>query len=371
MEQLTPEDPEGDGHESNGELPFPDDDEPIKCWDWDASGGVDRSFWCVFQLRDYARWFSNYYTKARFHQLKKDWNVPSETETPAPQRVDSEEHDKRKANQGIAEGPVTHANVYASIRIARDGSITALDAYSNSITMSRNGVSVASATNLNLEAAGSINMVAGRDINAIARNSIDVCGLNGGLTLRGDSWVQIGTEGGILLESNGPRFSGADAQNHLQDQFSKRRVPGLYLKSKGNIGLFSDGDMKVIGKGVQFFEAPIQILDGTIVTLAGSLTALQDLVLTKGLVWSDTILVGDLYSGNLVEGLFGAPAHMMGTLHDSDDRITGPTAEGITEDLAPEKFEQLLGPWGKTKFYHRTDEEYGTADKSPTGNQAL
>ena len=80
-----------------------------------------------------------------------------------------EDREKKEANSGEPY-PDKVKETYATIKIAKDGSILLLDSYENTITMSMTGIDVSSHNNLRLEAAGSVNIVAGRDINLLAKN---------------------------------------------------------------------------------------------------------------------------------------------------------------------------------------------------------
>ncbi len=355
-------DPEGDGEFTNMELPFPSDDAPIKCWDWNKSGGVDKSFWCVYQLRDYGRWFSNYYTKARFHQLKEDWKVKSEAETDEPRRKDSDEIDKREANLDI---PETYMDVYSSMRIYRDGSISVNDAYENSIVLSESGVNISSATNLQLEAAGSVNVVAGRDFNVIARNSVDLNALKGGMSLRSETFLQqYCHKGGILIETDtemGPTIWDKDNMDQPDvGQLDPSRVGGILLWSRNSsMRLLSKYDMGLRSdQGFQFFRGAVQMWDSEApMLLKNQLLLTGDVAACKGLFWTDESIIEQLYIGNDYKSVFEHPGHIIG---DNDRNLI----HGPMEDLFDDKFEKYMDGFIARnydgKFQHRTDQEYGT-----------
>ena len=360
--QLLPEhDADGDGEQTNGELPFPSDQEPIKAWDWNASGGVDKSFWCVYQLRDYGRWFSNYYTKARFHQLKLDWRVPPESEVKEPKRKDSDEVDKRQANAGI---PETYYDVYSAIRLYRDGSVSVTDGYENSITLSESGISVSSATNLQLEAAGSVNIVAGRDFNVIAKNSVDLSALSGGMSLRSETFLQQFCKlGGILLETEtftGPNIWNDDAIDTPDaQQLDPSKIGGIVLWSKNSsLRLLSKMDMGLRSEnGFQIFTGNVQLWDSEAPMLFNKQLLLTgDAAFLKGLFWTDSSIIKDLYIGNDYKSIFEHPGHIIGD--NEEEKIKGPP-----EDIF-QGFEKIIDSFKSRKwhgkFQHRTDEEYGT-----------
>lgn len=360
--QKKPEhDDEGDGEQTNGELPFPSDKEPIKSWDWNASGGVDKSFWCVYQLRDYGRWMSNYYTKARFHQLKEDWEVPPEAQVKEPLRKDSDEKDKKEANAGI---PETYIDVYSAIRMYRDGSISLSDGYENTIVMNENGVNVSSATNLQLEAAGSVNIVAGRDCNVVARNSVDLNALKGGMSLRSENFHQTYCKnGGILLETEtsvGPVIYNDDAIDMPDaEQTDPRKIGGIVLWSKNSsMRLLSKTDMGLRSEqGFQIFRGAVQLWDSDAPMLfKKQLLLLGDFALLKGLMWQDGAIIKDLYIGNDYKSIFEHPGHVIGD--NDEEKITGPPDDPFT--MFDEILDQFKSRNWDGKFKHRKDKEYGT-----------
>ena len=379
LQKKAEHDPDGDGFITNGELPYPSDKEPIKCWDWNKSGGVEKSFWCVFQLRDYGRWFSNYYSKGRFQQLKEDWDVPSEAATPKPRRVDDEEIDKEEANAGIPEGPITHDQVYSAIRLYRDGSISLSDGFENTITMSRNGISLASSTNLQLEAAGSVNIVAGRDVNLVGKNSVEASALRGGISLRGENWIQQFSKGGILIESES--FAGDTIWNDdniddpESDQEDQYKIGGICIWSKNSslrlisaadMGLRTDYGKQIFAGFHQIWKSDLPMVFNDQLALVGGVT------LVKDLLWADMHMVKDLYSGNLVE-IFGIPVHVLGDTID-EEKIVGPSDKpnvAAIFDSAKEISSAFRERDWAAKFMYRTREELGTEKEDATSNQAV
>jgi hypothetical protein len=352
---------DGDGEKTNGELPFPSDKEPIKSWDWNKSGGVDKSFYCVYQLRDYGRWMSNYYTKARFQQLKVDWEVPSEAEVPKPKRKDSEEIDKMEANAGI---PETHYDVYAAIRIYREGSISLTDGYENTIVMSDTGVNISSATNLQLEAAGSVNIVAGRDFNVIANKSADINALEGGISLRSETFLQqYCKKGGILLETdtyNGPVIWNSDEIDVPDSgQQDPRRIGGIVLWSKNSsLRLLSKHDMGLRSEnGFQIFRGMVQLWDSDAPMLfKKQLLLTGDVALLKGMMWQDSALIKDLYIGNDYKSIFEHPGHVIGD--NEEEKIKGPPEDVFA--MFDDVIDSFKARAWDGKFQHRKDIEYGT-----------
>jgi hypothetical protein len=231
LEQFPEYYPDGD---KIFETPYPPELDPLKIWDFGKSGGPGKeknSHYNIYQIRKYVKWFSNKYSKAQFLRLQKDWKVPSEYEVPEPDRQSQKQEDKALVNNGIPNPPI---EAYATVRIQKDGSILILDAYDNSIVMSKGGVQLASTNNVQIEAAGSINMMAGRDINMSARNNIDLTAVQKGISIRSKTFFQQYCEkGGILFEtdqvSDGRVYDAEDNPDANHDDES--RIEGIYFKT--------------------------------------------------------------------------------------------------------------------------------------------
>ena len=223
-----------DGNKPGEEFLNEDGLKYLKNWDFEASGGIDNIHYCVYQVREYAKWLSNQHALAQFLRLDKDWKVPRESEVPEPELQGQHQKDKMTANKGN-KVPEAALNSYATIKICKDGSIVLLDSYDNAVTLSKSGLQLSSHNNVQIESAGSINMVAGRDINMLARNSIDLTSTKGGLSLRGENFIQqYCRRGGIILEtdqsSDKEIFEIQD--NNLAQQDDPSRIQGVVLKSK-------------------------------------------------------------------------------------------------------------------------------------------
>jgi hypothetical protein len=211
--------------------PYPPELEPLKNWNFGESGGEDNSHYNIYQIRSYVKWFSNKFSKAQFLRLKEDWKVPSEENVPEPDVKGQKQFDKQLVNNSIKQPPI---ETYATIRIQKDGSILLLDAYDNSVVLSKGGVQVSSSNNLQLEAAGSINMIAGRDINMTAKNNIDLNALQKGISIRSKMFFQQYCEqGGILFEtdqiSSNRVYETEDDPDAPHD--SETRIEGIYFKT--------------------------------------------------------------------------------------------------------------------------------------------
>ena len=312
-------------------------------------------------------------------QLKEDWEVPSEAQTPKPLRKDSGELDKQEANDGIPEGPVTHDEVYSAIRLYRDGSVSLTDGFENSITMSRNGVTVASATNLQLEAAGSVNVVAGRDFNVVARNSADINALRGGLSLRGENYIQQYSKGGILIESESYQGRTIWNDDNIDDpdleQDDPNRLSGICIWSKNSsLRLISAADMGLrTDYGKQIFAGLHQIWKSEMpMVFNNQLALVGEVTFVKGLLWADMSLIEELFIGNDYKSIFEHPGHIIGDTMD-EDKIKGPSrteANKIFDDARDISLAFKKREW-RGKFKHRYKKEYGTLSNDSTSNEAV
>jgi hypothetical protein len=201
------------------------DPEPMANW---IPGDDTKLFETAYQLRDYSRWFSNLYSLAKFHMKSREYHVPDPKDV-AEVEKDGKDPEKNKANGSY--GPELHTmymNRYACIRIMRDGSVVAMDAYGSAINMSGGDVSVSSARNLNLEAANHVFIKAGNDVIVKARRSIEMSAVVGGILTKSKAYMQSLCEAGsIVLES----FLSDSSES---DEVEARIVEdsGLVLKAK-------------------------------------------------------------------------------------------------------------------------------------------
>jgi len=179
-------DPKGNLSDTTLALPAPT---------WKPSDS-DNLFEMAFQLREYARWLNNSCALSRFRQLDREWQIPSETDTPAPD-INSAEADRKKANGGA----VNWQTVYSTIRIYRDGSIQTVDAYGNAITTTKVGIQISTPKDLYLQAGGSVNIVAGRDFNVVAQKNVNLSAVTAAVRLSSKTAMQFFcTAGNIVYE---------------------------------------------------------------------------------------------------------------------------------------------------------------------------
>lgn len=163
---------------------------------WRPTGSL---FEMAFQLREYARWLSNTWSLARFRQMDLDFRVPTEAESPAP-NPNSFQPDKHGQNKDNQDREVSSwREVYACIRILRDGSTVIVDGYGNSIMTTAVGVQISSASNLYLEAAGSVNIVAGRDINLLAQKNVGITAVKEAVRIKSEAALQMLSKVGKVI----------------------------------------------------------------------------------------------------------------------------------------------------------------------------
>lgn len=212
----------------------------LKIWDF---GGKDAKtiHHAAFQLREYSRWLASYHSLSRFLQMEGDYKVPSEAEVPAPSWHNGEE-DRKRANAG----GLAYRDVYATIRIMRDGSILNYCSYGHSVLMHKHGVHVSSSKDLTFEAANNIWMVAGQGIYMTARRSIEISAITGGLALKARTWLTGLCEwGSIWLKSdakdpNKPGYTAETPESDTQDPPPVVLDQAILLDApQGRVGTFA------------------------------------------------------------------------------------------------------------------------------------
>jgi len=190
----------------------------------------------AYKLRDYAKWFSNYYSMSGFYSAEDDFNIPEKEEDVSEPVKDND--DPENAKQSISDGIHTkYVNAYSTIRIFRDGSIVLFDAYGSSITMAGGDVSIAATNNLRLESAGDINLIAGKNITNTARQHIEQNAITGAICSRGRERISMySDEGTINLESN-------------KESTEEDPDPSIILQGKGKITCKAEDDIIVKSQG--------------------------------------------------------------------------------------------------------------------------
>ncbi len=150
-----------------------------------------------FQLREYARWFNQAHALQRFRMASKDWEIPTEQDTPAPDRAGFEEDRKN------AIGELEMVDAYACIRIMRDGSIVIRSATGSAVTMAGVDMYISAARHLIFEAGADIRFISGRNIILKARRSLEMMAIKGGITLFAKTWWKgFCQQGSLWLRSD-------------------------------------------------------------------------------------------------------------------------------------------------------------------------
>ena len=232
----------------------------LKQWvDGDGASPSERAY----KLRLYARWFSEYLSLARVHQMaegeRAEWKVPSETEQPEPSRT-VREADRVES----AERQVYYVKSYACRRILQDGSIVDFSHHGHAVHMDERGIRLTSANEITLEAAGNINMIAGQSIHMRARRSLQLTADLGGVQIWGRKWLRLFCKNGtLLLKSAGRREWGAtdprkpdpdpDAEVDERQDLPKRQLVrgrGIVIDSQeSGIGVTANGQIHMVTTG--------------------------------------------------------------------------------------------------------------------------
>lgn len=171
---------------------------------WDYGKGYKDIYQASFQLREYARWLSNYHSYARFHQYENatdgdpEWKVGGESDV--QHEWTGKEPEVESVNKHLG---TPSFDTYACIRIMRDGSIISWDGYGSACSMTRGLVQVSSTRHLEFSAAGDIRMTAGNDIYLKARRHIEITAVVGGIVTKARTmWKALCEWGTIWLKSD-------------------------------------------------------------------------------------------------------------------------------------------------------------------------
>jgi hypothetical protein len=180
-------DPEGDKAEDFEDL----DTEPIRTW---KEGDTPQDM--AYQMREYARYLSNFKSLERFRQLKKDFEIATEEDTPAPDPNNWEE-DKRKTNSGLV-----YIETYSTIRIFRDGSIVLMDGYGSSVYMGRGFVQISAPRDVHVDCGGDFVVVA-NNIFQKARKTVEITSVEEDMFLKARKGMNIlSEEGTVYIKSD-------------------------------------------------------------------------------------------------------------------------------------------------------------------------
>ena len=217
----------------------------LRIWEQDD----DTLHHTAYQLREYARWLSNFHSFARFHQLaeKGEWKVPSESESAAPEPGCGED-DRKGANAGAE-----YREVYATMRIFGDGSILQQDGMGSAVMMAGGDVHVSAARNLLLEAAGDIVLAAGGNLILKARRSVEILASLGGIVAKSRAFFRMLCEKGSLWlrsEAPDPNQDGYEEEDTPEGQPEPEVLDyGVLIESKGRTLLDSGRQLRLYAGG--------------------------------------------------------------------------------------------------------------------------
>lgn len=164
----------------------------VKHWVDDAKEGTLDTF---YRLRDYAKWFSNYYSMVRFRENTEEWNVASEAETEEPS-INSDSAYKVKGEESYFTG-------YATIRMTFSGQILIMDSYNNSIEMNQKGLTLNSSSDIRIVSSGDTSIVTGGKFNVLSNGEINLSTTDNDVQVfaKGDI-KHISSGGSIILQSD-------------------------------------------------------------------------------------------------------------------------------------------------------------------------
>lgn len=186
VELKRPEDKEGNSNADYKNL----DEKFLKIWNFGSD--FDNVHETVYQLREYARWLSDFQGYARFHQLNKDWKIPVQSDVPEPSWTNGEK-DREQANPGVK-----YKDVYSCYRIMRDGSQVMFDGSGSAVVMSCGNVQLSAAKHMTIEAAGDIRIRAGQNIYMLARRNIEISAVVGGIIGKARTLMRLFCEWGSI-----------------------------------------------------------------------------------------------------------------------------------------------------------------------------
>ncbi len=171
-------------------------------------------FKMAFQIREYARYLSGFMSLSRILQTDKEWSVASESETPAPS-WNSAETDVETAN---AQAPYSYYDVYACMRVLRDGTIMHISGDGGAIVMGGGRTWISSAGSMYLSAPGDVVIQSGQDVIIGARRNFEVAAMFGGLAMKARTWFRALCEkGSMYLKSDAMDPASADYSTETGD----------------------------------------------------------------------------------------------------------------------------------------------------------
>lgn len=241
------DDPQGDLFKDFDNLPT----EPLRTWNY------KNPHHGAYQLRQYARYLSNFYSLARFRQLEKDYQVSKESDTPAPNPNNVEpDRQSQSGNVFIEE--------YSTIRIMRDGSILTSASGGSTVYQGRGHVCISAPKGILIDSGGDIALT-GSNIYLKSHNNTEVTAVTGEIRTKGRKGI-------FSLAEEGPVW--------IKSDFSDDTKPGIILDStQANTIINSDKTVVIRSKEG---DVSINAMKGAISVVADSYVRIAS---NKGNIW--------------------------------------------------------------------------------------
>lgn len=169
-----------------------------------------------YQLRDYAKWFANYYSMAEFIKNKR-FKIPTEQEA---NEITGNIGNKDRPEDSNLEVMKT---TYSTIRIFKNGAIMLYDAFGNCYHSTAYGIQISSNRSIDLTAAGNINLKAGGSITSLSNKHTEITAGNGSLSLFAQTLLQAYAEKGpVNIQSNATpetikKIQEGDTENQIEE----------------------------------------------------------------------------------------------------------------------------------------------------------
>lgn len=210
-----------DGDKYADELPT----EPLIEWDFGA--GNKNIHHTAYQLREYARYLSLHKNLARFRQKEKDFEIPKETEIPAPS-ASNRERDREGVN-----GSKEFFEAYSTIRMLRGGGIILVAGDGSCVNLNNRQVTISALERITMDTPGDIEMTAGGSIYKTAYKDIHSTAVTGGILQKARKRFHLLVEQGLLwLKSDGT------------EKTTETGRYGIYLDAaEGDMAINSKGDL--------------------------------------------------------------------------------------------------------------------------------
>ena len=200
--------------------------------------------------RDIAAW-ARRQSYQRFDELENDWHVPEADDMSTPDN----NYDTTSGGAQSTENFEPNTEKRAGIYWGPDGSITMMDAAGTQFVMDGRGdVRIGGAGNIILMPGTNVIMMAGDDVIMKAKNSIDITSTDKDVRLKAENNMQMYSNGGILLESNGESIG----HGYSDDNVGEENVTsGVVIKSRSRVFIWAQD---VFVSGIR--SAAIEVLEG-------------------------------------------------------------------------------------------------------------